>query len=116
MTGGGSAPARTPGFGDDAEPDGDPSAEFSGFESARGVASLGERGSEASLGFRREPTPEHPPKGSYRGEEQGFDDVVGNFGEEGLVTLHIYSPPLRLMNTYAPTGEVIGAINVPAGV
>ncbi|WP_408903127.1 hypothetical protein [Methylobacterium radiotolerans] len=82
MTGGGSTAARAPGFGDDAEPDGDPSAEFSGFETARGVASLGDRGSEASLGFRREPTPEHPPKGSYRGEEQGFDDVVGNFGDE----------------------------------
>lgn len=82
MTGGGSAPARAAGFGEDAEPEGDPAAEFSGFETARGVASLGDRGGEASLGFRNEPKPEHPPKGSYRGEEQGFEDVVGSFGDE----------------------------------
>ena len=81
MMGSGSAAARAPGFGDDAEPDGDPAAEFSGFETARGVASLGDRG-EAALGFRRETAPEHPPKGSYRGEDPGFDDVVGNFGDD----------------------------------
>lgn len=68
------------GFGDAAEPEGDPAAEFSGFETAQGVASLGHR-SEGSLGFRREPEPEHPPKGSYVGDDAGFDGVVGNFGE-----------------------------------
>lgn len=70
------------GFGDAGHEEGDPAAEFSGFETAQGVASLGQR-SEGSLGFRREPEPDpdHPPKGSYRGDDPGFDAVVGNFGE-----------------------------------
>ena len=81
MTSIGGPSARGGGFGEAAEQEGDPAAEFSGFETAQGVASLGQR-TEGSLGFRHEPEPEHPPKGSYRGDDAGFDDVVGNFGDE----------------------------------
>lgn len=84
MTSRGGAPSRgaAVGFGQAEEQEGDPDAEFSGFETAQGVASLGQR-SESALGFRREPEPDpdHPPKGSYRGDDPGFDAVVGNFGE-----------------------------------
>jgi cysteine dioxygenase len=31
-----------------------------------------------------------------------------------LVTLHIYSPPLEVMNTYRISGECIGEVHVPA--
>ena len=80
--GGSSTRGTGGGFGQADEQEGDPDAEFSGFESAQGVASLGQR-SESSLGFRREPEPDpdHPPKGSYRGDDPGFDSVVGSFGE-----------------------------------
>lgn len=81
MTAIGGASSRGGGFGDAAEQEGDPAAEFSGFETAQGVASLGPR-TEGSLGYRHEPEPEHPPKGSYRGDDAGFDEVVGNFGDE----------------------------------
>jgi cysteine dioxygenase len=54
------------------------------------------------------------PAPGVRGAQDSDIHIVGNFGTEGLVTLHVYSPPLRLMNTYAPSGEVIGAISVPA--
>jgi cysteine dioxygenase len=72
-----------------------------------------ERNADGSLSATE---PVDYPAPLVRGAQDADIHVVGNFGDEGLVTLHIYSPPLRLMNTYAPTGEVIGAINVPAGV
>lgn len=65
---GGSTP-RGAGFGG-GEPDGDPAEEFANFGGARSVASLGRRAEE----------PE--PKGSYRAEAAGHDDVVMPFGDD----------------------------------
>ena len=66
---GGPAP-RGGGFGGGDEPDGDPAEEFSGFGGARSVAALGRH-------------PDEPePKGSYRADEGGHDDVVGSFGDD----------------------------------
>ncbi|EHP71739.1 hypothetical protein MetexDRAFT_6766, partial [Methylorubrum extorquens DSM 13060] len=57
-------------FGGGDEPDGDPAEEFSAFGGARSVAELGRH-------------PDEPePKGSYRADEGGHDDVVGSFGDD----------------------------------
>ena len=66
---GGSTP-RGGAFGGGDEPDGDPAEEFSAFGGARSVAELGRH-------------PDEPePKGSYRADEGGHDDVVGSFGDD----------------------------------
>jgi len=39
---------------------------------------------------------------------------IRNLTPGNLVTLHVYSPPLEIMNTYKPSGECIGECHVPA--
>lgn len=49
-----------------------------------------------------------------RGAQDQDMHIVGNRGGGKLVTLHIYTPPLNLMNIYAPSGEITGSIAVSA--
>ena len=39
---------------------------------------------------------------------------IQNLTSGNLVTLHVYSPPLEIMNTYKVSGECIGEVHVPA--
>jgi cysteine dioxygenase len=57
------------------------------------------------------PAVDYPAPG-VRGAQDQDMHIVGNRGTENLVTLHIYTPPLLQMNTYAPSGEITGSIAV----
>ena len=57
------------------------------------------------------PAVDYPAPG-VRGAQDQDMHIVANRGTEKLVTLHIYTPPLLLMNTYAPSGEITGSIGV----
>jgi cysteine dioxygenase len=39
---------------------------------------------------------------------------IRNLTPGNLVTLHVYSPPLEIMNTYKVSGECCGEVHVPA--
>lgn len=63
--------------------------------------------------LRPSPAVDYPAPG-VRGAQDQDMHIVGNRGTDNLITLHIYTPPLSLMNVYAPSGEITGSIPVSA--
>jgi cysteine dioxygenase len=53
-------------------------------------------------------------EGCICGTQDADIHKIVNRQPDNLVTLHVYSPPLEIMNTYKVTGECCGEVHVPA--
>jgi cysteine dioxygenase len=53
------------------------------------------------------------PEGRICGTQDADIHMIANYTPDKLVTLHIYSPPLEVMNTYKLNGEKAGEVHVP---
>lgn len=54
------------------------------------------------------------PPGAICGTQDNDIHKICNYTSGNLITLHIYSPPLEVMNTYKVTGERVGEVHIPA--
>jgi cysteine dioxygenase len=54
------------------------------------------------------------PPDAICGTQDSDIHKICNFNPGNLITLHVYSPPLEVMNTYRVTGECVGEVHVPA--
>lgn len=70
-----------------------------------------ERRADGSLSPR---APQDLPPGAICGaQDDNIHKICNHSADTNLVTLHIYSPPLSLMNTYNEAGELLGELLVP---
>jgi cysteine dioxygenase len=53
------------------------------------------------------------PEGRICGTQDADIHMIANYTPDKLITLHIYSPPLEVMNTYKLNGEKAGEVHVP---
>lgn len=52
--------------------------------------------------------------GAICGTQDSDIHKISNLENGPLITLHVYSPPLEIMNTYKASGECVGVVHIPA--